>query len=217
MSVKPNLRAPVAAAVLLALGLSASACGSDTAVEAGAEPSAQESASSTEPTLEVATDSIVGLEVTAVGNVSELVDENAFRLDRDGLGSASDKVEDEPEYDYGYYDYDYYDYGELTLYDEEFEDEDAVDEGVLVLNVGKSTLALEDKVRVSGTIRRFDQAMIEQIYDVDLLDETWVDYEDRLVLVAHSVNEVRSAGAATDSRSSSGDAGEGGASGNAGG
>jgi hypothetical protein len=214
MTIEKKMPAVLLAAVV---GLGLSGCGEGDEVEAAETTEATEATEATEvedaagevsdsgesesgpTTLAVATDSIVGLEVTAVGNVAEIVDVDAFRLDRDGLGSPADDIQQLPDTEYGYYDFDYDDFEDLTKNDEEFDDTDAVEQGVLVVNVAGEEISLRDPVRVSGTIRRADQETIENLYDLDLPDETWVEFEDRLLIVAHSVEEYTAAGSGGDS------------------
>lgn len=144
-----------------------------------------------EASTEVTTDSIAGLEVTTVGNVVEVLSDEAIRIDRDGLGSPDaddDEVVTETEV---VYDYDYYDYGYLTAYDGEFGDDD-LDRGVLVVG-GLDSLAQQgptDEVRVSGTIRRFDKDVLEEVYELDLPDDELDEEGDALVIVADTVTAV---------------------------
>lgn len=150
------------------------------------------------PEEDIEVEGMVGLEVSAVGNVSQIVDPNAFRLDKDGLGGPSDPPGNAaPGTYYDYYDYDYYDYDYLTRYDNDFGDGDIVNTGLLVVDVRgtkAAPVAVGDKLRVSGTIRRFEQSTIESVYGVNLVDEVYDPYEDRLVLVADSVTPADRAG-----------------------
>jgi hypothetical protein len=186
----------LATTTVLALALGTAACGDDDATEAEASPAA-----TTEVDSDVAVDSVVGLEVTAVGNISEVLSDEAMRIDRDGLGNAEDQGEIGPRDadDWGYdYDYDYYDYDDLTEYDEDFGDDDVADEGVLVVDAaGLQDRKVDEAVRVSGTIRRFDQDTIESLYEINLEDDLFDSYEDSLVLVADSVKPATAAAAAS--------------------
>ncbi len=151
--------------------------------------------------IDVAVDSMVGLEVSAVGNVSDVLSAEAMRIDRDGLGNVEDRGEVgsalESDYDY---DYDYYDYDDLTEYDADFGDDDVTDDGVLVVDAaGLQSFDVDQPVRVSGTVRRFDQDIIESLYEVNLEDDVFDSYEDSLVIVADSVQAASSAATRGDS------------------
>lgn len=179
-------RGVAALAVVGMVGLTA-ACGEEDFGTADVETTYDDVEASTE----VTTDSIVGLEVTTVGNVVEVLSDEAIRIDRDGLGSPDaddDEVVTETEV---VYDYDYYDYGYLTAYDGEFGDDD-LDRGVLVVG-GLDSLAQQgptDEVRVSGTIRRFDKDVLEEVYELDLPDDELDEEGDALVIVADTVTAV---------------------------
>lgn len=183
---RTTARGVAALAVLGMVGLTA-ACGEEDFGTADVETTYDDIEASTE----VTTDSIVGLEVTTVGNVVEVLSDEAIRIDRDGLGSPDaddDEVVTESEV---VYDYDYYDYGYLTAYDGEFGDDD-LDRGVLVVG-GLDSLAQQgptDEVRVSGTIRRFDKDVLEEIYELDLPDDELDEEGDALVIVADTVTAV---------------------------
>lgn len=176
----------LATTTVLALALGTAACGGEDATQAEASP-----ATTAEVGSGVAVDSVVGLEVTAVGNVGELLSDEAMRIDRDGLGNAEDQGEigAADVDDWGYdYDFDYYEYDDLTEYDDDFEDDDLADEGVLVVSAaGLQDRQVDEAVRVSGTIRSFDQDTIESLYEINLEDDVFDSYEDSLVLVADSV------------------------------
>lgn len=196
-----TLRRSLAAAAVLALATVTAGCGSDTEPNTSAANAATDTVTDEVDGVEVAVDSIAGLEVTAVGNVSDILSDEALRLDRDGLGSAEDQgevgVDDYADWDYDY-DYDYYDYDYLTEYDDEFGDDDLADEGVLVVSEsGLKDREVDEAVRVSGTIRRFDKDVLESLYDVNLSEDFFEDKEDTLVIVADSVRPA-SAPAATD-------------------
>ena len=175
--------------MVVAAALTLSACGDDEAAVA-TDTTTNDSVVDV-PASDLDAEGVVGLEVTAVGNVSEILDPNGFRIDKDGLGGPTDPAgTPAPGSYYDYYDYDYYDYDDLTEYDEDFGDADIADAGLLVLNVSgteAAPVAVGDKLRVSGTIRRLDRASIDTVYGVDLAEDLYQPYEDRLVLVADSV------------------------------
>lgn len=211
------LRRSIATTAVITLGLGAVSCGTDeqgsddTSAAAAGESTGDDVVEEDDPAEDdVAVDSIVGLEVTAVGNVSEVLSDEAMRIDRDGLGGDDGDEEqagsvDAWDYDY---DYDYYDYTYLTEFDEEYGDADVVDDGVLVVDAaGLSDVDPGQSVRVSGTVRRFDQDVIESLYEVDLADDVFDGYADSLVIVADSVKPV-SAAAATEDATASGSASE---------
>lgn len=183
------------AAPLLALGMTfgiLSGCGDDEV----AEP--LETADPVED--ELISPQLSGLEVTVNGNVSELVDGNAFQVDKDGLGQegdTSDPVTFEDDYfddDFDVFDYyedddfDFYDYDYYVADDEEFDEFD--ERGVLVVTPGGSEVAVGDAVQVNGTLRYFDEATLEGIYDVEFDDSLYGSYEDQYVIVADAVKTL---------------------------
>lgn len=198
---RSTIRRTLAATSALALLGGVTACSEGEASETDTDADAITETSSDQ----VSVDSMAGLEVTAVGNISDILSDEALRLDRDGLGNAEDQGEvGSPLESWDYeYDYDYYDYDDLTGYDEDFDDADLTDEGVLVVTgAGIQGRKVDEAVRVSGTVRRFDQDSIESVYDVDLEDDTYDQYEDSLVIVADSIKPA-SAGPATASQNPS--------------
>ncbi len=203
-----RLRRPLAAAAMIVIGIGAAGCSTDEATDDASSVVADEGVDA-DPVIDedTATDGLVGLEVTAVGNVSEVLSDEALRLDRDGLGEDTDEDADadtELGGPYDYYDYDYYDYDYLVEYDEEFEDDDAAQDGVLVVDAtGLKSFDEDASVRVSGTVRQFDQDTIESLYEIDLADDTFDEYENQLVIVADTI-EAADAPAATTQASATG-------------
>lgn len=180
--------------LLLVLALLLAACGD---AEDGAAPdTGEDNAEDTAVVEDELTNQLIGLEVTVAGNVSEVVDDNAFRIDKDGLGQPTDTSGDDVvgDYDAEYFEGDdyYYDYEYGTAYDDEFGDAGVLEEGALVLDVSQTDVELNDGVRVNGTIRRFEETTLEDVYDVDLDDDLYDAYEDHLVLVASNVRKVES-------------------------
>lgn len=113
--------------------------------------------------------SIVGLEVTATGNVTRPVSELAFELDKDGLG-------DEPQ---------------VVFDDEAFDEVELADVPVLVINAAKTAgLEAGGPVRVHGTIREFDVDDAERLFGVDLDDRVYDPFDERLVIVADQVTKL---------------------------
>lgn len=168
----------VSAAVLLALG--AAACGDDGEVDAVADGGAEEAEGL--PGLDA--NGMLGLEVTAVGEVTEVLENNAFRMDKDGLDPASAEGAD-PGTDGG--DLDPYDTEAFTEGDEAFR-YGTEQEDVLVLVPGADLdLRAGDPVRVSGTIRSLDAESIEEVYDVAIDEDVYAPYEDQLLIVAETV------------------------------
>lgn len=203
-----RLRRPLAVAAMLAIGVGAVGCSADEATEDTSSVVADEGVDADAVIDEdTATDGLVGLEVTAVGNVSEVLSDEAMRLDRDGLGEEGDGDGDgsaELGGPYDYYDYDYYDYDYLVEYDEEFGDDDAAQDGVLVVSAtGLESFDDDASVRVSGTVRQFDQDSIESLYEIDLADDTFDEYENQLVIVADTVEPADAPAAAQASATGS--------------
>jgi hypothetical protein len=150
-------------APLLVLAVAAPACGDDADV---AEPDVVEPDIVDAPTPEEP--SLVGLEVTAAGTVTEVIAPLAFRIDKDGLGTeATGRSDDE-------------DFADITL----------SDQGVLVLDVAETGVELGSGVRVTGTVREFDLPEAERVFDVELDDRVYGRFYDELVIVADTVATV---------------------------
>jgi hypothetical protein len=110
--------------------------------------------------------SLVGLEVTAAGNVTEVLAPIAFRIDKDGI----DATVTEPEFG-----------------DDDFGDLDLVKEDVLVFDIKETDVEVGAPVEVSGTIGEFDLPEAERVFDVDLDDRVYGRFRDVLVIVADNV------------------------------
>lgn len=200
-TVNTRLRRPLAVAAMMAIGIGAAGCSTDDDAAEASSVVADEGVDADSVIDEdTATDGLVGLEVTAVGNVDEVLSAEALRLDRDGLGEGTEEntdVDTELGGPYDYYDYDYYDYDYLVEYDEEFGDDDAAQDGVLVVDAtGLKSFDEDASVRVSGTVRQFDRDTIESLYEIDLPNDTFGKYENQLVIVADTI-EAADAPAAT--------------------
>ncbi len=120
--------------------------------------------------------SLVGLEVTAAGNVTEVVAPVAFRIDKDGIGGPAET----PQFD-----------------DEDFGDLDLADRGVLVLDVRETKVDPGAPVQVSGTVREFDLPEAERVFDLELDDRLYGPFHDELVLVADKVTTMAGARSTT--------------------
>jgi len=167
------------AAALLAVGLAA--CGDDAEGTEEVDGAGEEVS---DPTG-LDANGMLGLEVTAVGEVTEMLDNNAFRMDKDGLDPDSDASaagDPEPSGDTDYYDTD-----ALTAGDDELS-YGTEQEGVLVL-VPEADLELRsgDPVRVSGTVRSLDAEGIEEVYGVAIDADVFAPYENQLVIIAQTV------------------------------
>lgn len=146
--------------LLLALLVTVTACGDEPEEPFGAAPVDDlDDDVSPDPSL-------VGLEVTTSGDVTEVVAPIAFRIDKDGIGVEADVSEFD---------------------DEVFDDLDLVDEGVLVIDVRETEVAEGTSVEVVGTVRRFDLAEAERLFDIDLDDEIYGPFSEELVIVADEV------------------------------
>lgn len=170
---------------LLVLGVAA--CGDDADEVGDAGVAADEEVEL--PDLDA--NGMLGLEVTVVGEITEMLDNNAFRMDKDGLDPATaPDADDEPleEAPPGVHDdVDYYDTDALTSGDEEL-GYGTDQENVLVL-VPNADLELrsDDPVRVSGTIRELDAEAIEEVYGVAIDADIYAPYQNQLVIVAATV------------------------------
>ncbi len=170
------------AAALLVLGVAG--CGDD----AGDVEEVDAVADEESELPELDANGMLGLEVTVVGEVSEVLDNNAFRMDKDGLDPATaPDTDDEPLNDSAYEDLDHYDTDALTSGDEEL-GYGTDQENVLVL-VPNADLELRsaDPVRVSGTIRALDAEAIEELYDVAIDADVYAPYDNQLVIIAETV------------------------------
>ncbi len=158
-----NWRLRALVAPLLVVAVAAPACGGDTEV---AEPDVVAPDIVDVPAPEEP--SLVGLEVTAAGTVTEVVAPLAFRIDKDGLGEeVTGRFDDE-------------DFGDITL----------SEQGVLVLDVAETGVELGSGVRVTGTVREFDLPEAERVFDVELDDRVYGRFYDELVIVADTVAMV---------------------------
>lgn len=125
--------------------------------------------------------SLVGLEITASGNVTEVVAPIAFRIDKDGLGAEGESdVDDLAEFD-----------------DEDFGDVEFVNDGVLVIDVRESDVAEGATVEVTGTVRRFELAEAERLFDIALDEGIYGAFEQELIIVADRVVGAPSTGQST--------------------
>lgn len=157
---RPRHNRLLAPFLLLALLVTVTACGDEPEEPFGAPPVDHlEDDISPDPPL-------VGLEVTASGEVTEVVAPIAFRIDKDGTGEETDVAEFD---------------------DEDFDDLDVVDEGVLVIDVRETDVAEGTVVEVAGTVRRFDLAEAERLFDIDLDNEIYGAFSEELVIVADEV------------------------------
>lgn len=164
-------------ALMLPLGVfvTAAACGDNDAPIADPVEDVDDDVIGPDPSL-------VGLEITASGDVTDILAPIAFRIDKDGIGEEVEEAE---------------------LGDEDFDDLDVVEEGVLVIDVQETELAEDAAVRVTGTVRRFELTEAERLFDVELDDDIYAPFDDELVIVADEV--VREpAAAAGDSTTTSG-------------
>lgn len=198
----------------LALALGAAACGGeeeevpesvDVAEEVGADDAEDALADDADDALPgegAAAEAVVGLEVTFVGDVTEVLDEQGFRVDKDGVETEeqaeADVYGDDGYYD-EFYDYDYTDSDYLTEYDDELGETAAADRGVVVVAPGGTSVALSDDVRVSGTLRLLDLEGLEDAYEVELDETVYGDQEQRLVVVASSVSPADQVGPGSSS------------------
>jgi len=162
---RPRRRA--IAFVLAVLVFAAAACGDDdpdvaTPPRAGPPSDVAGPVVADEPSL-------VGLEVTAAGNVTEVMAPVAFRIDKDGIGGPAEK----PQFD-----------------DEDFGDLGYLDRGVLVLDVRETKVDPGAPVQISGTVREFDLPEAERVFDVELDDRLYGPFHDELVIVADKVTKM---------------------------
>lgn len=180
---RTRLRRSLVAASVTVVALAASACadgagGDDTLGATRAQLSA-----GPDP------DGILGLEVAAIGEVTEVVHMNAFRMDKDGLtpGVPDDLTPPSPGEAPAYTDLDELDQDGFVSGDEEL-GRGTDQEAALVLVPGADLdLSAGDPVRVVGTVRSLDAEAIEEVYDVEIDSDTFAPYLDQLVIVAESV------------------------------
>ncbi len=170
MGPRTTLSLRVLVAPLLLLAVAAPGCGDDSDVTEPrvVAPEIDDVPAPEEPSL-------VGLEVAAAGTVREVVAPLAFRIDKDGIGEEATTQFD----------------------DEEFGDIALSDQGVLVIDVAETGVELGTAVRITGTIREFDMAEVERVFDVELDDSLYGRFYDELVIVADNVTTVSEGRAAT--------------------
>lgn len=125
--------------------------------------------------------SLVGLEITASGNVTEVAAPIAFRMDKDGAGAEGEAdADDLAEFD-----------------DEDFGDVEFVADGVLVIDVRETDVTEGATVEVTGTVRRFELAEAERLFDIELDEGVYGAFEQELVIVADRVVVAPSTGGST--------------------
>ncbi len=135
---------------------------------------------------------MLGLEVTSIGEVTEVLDNNAFRMDKDGVepGVPDDLTPPSPGAAPAYTDLDQLDKDAFFTGDDDL-GYGTDQEQVLVLVPGADLdLRAGDPVRVVGTIRSLDAEGIEEVYDVEIDTDAYAPYLDQLVVVAESVSAV---------------------------
>lgn len=150
------------AVCLLPLTTALLACGDDDPAVKGPAPRAGPNADLLPPEA-----TLVGLEVTASGNVTEVLDHGAFRLDKDGADVVAPASQDP-------------DFGEIDL----------AERSVLVLGAAETRLQEGDAVRVSGTVRDFHLREAEDVFNIELEPRLFQSYEEELVAVAAGVTKV---------------------------
>ncbi|MEJ5914318.1 hypothetical protein [Pseudokineococcus sp. 1T1Z-3] len=197
------------------LALSLAACGGEE-VEAPESADVAEEVDGDVDLLDgEAAEDLVGLEVTFVGDVTEVLDDDyGFRVDKDGLDVEAESYEEHLEDAETWYDdYDYTDEDALTAYDEDLGDGPAASTPVLVVDPAGASVAAGEDVRVSGTVRLLDVVVLEDAYGVDLEDDVYDVWDQHLVVVANAVSPASSGSApgssSTPSTSSTGGSGEG--------
>ncbi len=161
-SLSPCRRVLLNLVLPLVLVVTGTACGNDEP-EVVAPPPATDLDRDETPSAEP---SLVGLEVTAAGNVTDVVAPIAFRIDKDGIDATVEGP---------------------TFGDDDFGDLDLAREDVLVLDVKESDVEVGDPVEVSGTVREFDLPEAERVFDVELDDALYGSFRDVLVIVAGEV------------------------------
>ncbi len=147
---------------LLVLASALVGCGGDDPAVEGLPPRAGPNADLLPPES-----TLVGLEVTASGNVTEVLERGVFRLDKDGADAAAAESPDR-------------DFGEFDL----------AKNSVLVLGAEEIDPAEGDAVRVSGTVRDFHLREAEDVFDIELDNRLFQFAEEELVIVAASVTNV---------------------------
>lgn len=133
---------------------------------------------------------ILGLEVTSVGEITEVLDNNAFRMDKDGItpGVPEDLTSPSPGASPAYTDLDQLDPDAFVAGDEDLNygtDQEMV---FVVVPGADLDLTAGDPVRITGTIRSLDAEAIEEVYDVEIDTDTYAPYLNQLVVVAESVS-----------------------------
>lgn len=171
--------APLALAVLLLAG-----CGDDGEDDLGATP-AQLGAGPDASGL-------LGLEVTAVGEITEIVANNAFRVDKDGIepGVPEDLTRPSAGADPAYTPLGELDQEAFTRGDEELALGRDQEQTLVLVPGADLELRAGDRVQISGTIRSLDAEAIEQVYEVEIDTDTYAPYLDQLVVVAETVTTL---------------------------
>ncbi len=159
-----GLRSPLALFTLglLVLATALAACGDDDPAVEGSPPRAGPSADLLPPEA-----TLVGLEVTASGDVTHVLEHGAFRLDKDGADVVAPGSQDQ-----------------------EFGDLDLAEQSVLVLGADELNPKEGDSVRVSGTVRDFHLREAEDVFNIELDDRLFQAFEEELVIVAASATTL---------------------------
>lgn len=135
---------------------------------------------------------LLGLEVTAVGEVTEVVDNNAFRMDKDGIepGVPEDLTRPSPGEDPAYTDLGELDEEAYTRGDEEFALGTDQEQTLVLVPGADLDLSAGDRVQVRGTVRSLDAEAIEQVYEVEIDTDAYAPYLNQLVVVAETVSAL---------------------------
>lgn len=134
-------------------------------------------------------DGVLGLEVAAIGEVTEVVASNAFRMDKDGItpGVPEDLTPPSPGEAPAYTDLGDLDQDSFVSGDEELADGTDREDALVLVPGADLDLSAGDPVRVVGTVRSLDAQAIEEVYGVEIDSDSFAPYLDQLVVVAESV------------------------------
>lgn len=178
-----SLRVGTAVAIAAAL-LSTAACADDATNEDDLGATRAQLSAGPDP------NGILGLEIISTGEVTEVVDVNAFRMDKDGIeaGVPDDLTAPSPGETPAYADLGQLDRDDFVRGDDELGYGTGQEQVLVLVPRADLDLSVGDPVRVVGTVRSLDAEAIEEVYDVQIDTDAYAPYLNQLVVVAETVS-----------------------------
>lgn len=135
---------------------------------------------------------MLGLEVTSIGEVTEVLDNNAFRMDKNGIepGVPEDLTPPSPGESPAYTDLDQLDRDAFVRGDDELGYGTDQEQALVIVPNADLDLSAGDPVQITGTVRSLDAEAIEEVYDVEIDTDAYAPYLNQLVIIAETVSAV---------------------------